>query len=55
MTGLRVEFRRLQFLFGIALTISFLLAQNAVGQASYTAQVRGNVTDRTAPWWSMRW
>ena len=47
MTGLRVEFRRLQFLFGITLTIALLLAQNALGQASYTAQVRGNVTDQT--------
>ncbi len=45
MPGLRVEFRRLQFLFGITLTLSLLLAQNAVGQASYTAQVRGTVTD----------
>ena len=47
MPGLRVEFRRLQFLFGITLTISLLLAQNAMGQASYTAQVRGTVTDQT--------
>jgi hypothetical protein len=47
MTGLRVEFRRLQFLFGITLTIALLLAQNAVGQASYTSQVRGTVTDQT--------
>ena len=47
MPGLRIEFRRLQFLFGITLTLSLLLAQNAVGQASYTSQVRGTVTDQT--------
>ena len=45
MPGLRVEFRHLQFLFGITLTIAVLLAQNAPGQASYAAQVRGSVTD----------
>jgi carboxypeptidase family protein len=47
MSGLRVEFRRLQFLFGITLTISVLLTQNTLGQASYTAQVRGSVTDQS--------
>ena len=41
MSALRVEFRHLQFLFAITLTISLLLTQNALGQASYTAQVRG--------------
>jgi hypothetical protein len=47
MPGLRVEFRRLQFLFGITLSIAVLLTQNALGQASYAAQVRGSVTDQT--------
>src|SRR5713101_1006220 len=47
MSGLRVEFRHLQFLFGITLTISALLTQNVRGQASYAAQVRGSVTDQT--------
>src|SRR5437870_6764240 len=47
MSGLRVEFRHLVFLCGITLTISALLTQNALGQASYTAQVRGSVTDQT--------
>ncbi|MGH9502367.1 MAG: TonB-dependent receptor domain-containing protein [Terriglobales bacterium] len=47
MPGLRLEFRRLQFLLHIALAISFLLTQHAAGQASYTAQVRGAVTDQT--------
>jgi len=40
-------FRRLQFLFGIVLTIAVLLTPHATGQASYTSQVRGNVTDQT--------
>jgi hypothetical protein len=47
MSDLRVELHRLQFFFGITLAISALLAQNAQGQASYTAQVRGSVTDQT--------
>ncbi|HMJ22601.1 MAG TPA: carboxypeptidase-like regulatory domain-containing protein, partial [Terriglobales bacterium] len=47
MSDLRVELHRLQFFFGITLAISALLAQNALGQASYTAQVRGSVTDQT--------
>ncbi len=40
-------FRRLQFLFGIVFTIAVLLTPHAMGQASYTAQVRGTVTDPT--------
>ena len=47
MSRLRVEFRHLQFFFGIALTIFALMSQNVMGQASYTAQVRGTVTDQT--------
>ena len=47
MSGLRGGFRRLQFLFAITLTIFLLLTHNALGQASYTAQVRGTVTDQT--------
>jgi hypothetical protein len=46
MSGLRIEFRR-HFLLSIALGISMLFAQLAAGQASYTAQVRGTVTDPT--------
>ncbi len=47
MPDLRVELRRLPFLFAITLTISVLLTQHALGQASYTAQVRGSVSDQT--------
>ena len=48
MSGLRVEFRHRVLLFGVTLTISALLTQNALGQASYTAQVRGSVTDQSS-------
>jgi Carboxypeptidase regulatory-like domain/TonB dependent receptor len=45
MPSLRIELRRLQFLSCFALGICLLLTQYAIGQASYTAQVRGTVTD----------
>jgi hypothetical protein len=47
MPGLRIEFCRSQFLLAFALVISLLLTPHAVGQASYTAQIRGTVTDPT--------
>jgi len=47
MPGLRIEFRRLPLLPAFTLGISLLLTPNALGQASYTAQVRGTVTDQT--------
>src|SRR4051812_5168494 len=46
MLGLRVEFRHF-FLSLIALTVSVLMPLNGFGQASYTSQVRGAVTDQT--------
>lgn len=39
--------REPKFLLHFALGISLLLTQHAIGQASYTAQVRGTVTDQT--------
>ena len=47
MLGLRIQFCRSQFLLRFALGISLLLSQQAIGQASYAAQVRGTVTDPT--------
>src|SRR3984893_11231396 len=47
MPRLGVEFHRFQYLLGLTLAISIPLTQNALSQASYTAQVRGTVTDQT--------
>ena len=47
MSALRGEFRHLQLLFAITFTFFLLLTHNALGQASYRAQVRGSVTDQS--------
>jgi protocatechuate 3,4-dioxygenase beta subunit len=47
MSGLGFKLRRSQFLLHVALGASLLLAPHAIGQASYTAQVSGTVTDST--------
>lgn len=47
MPGLRIELRCRHFLLYVIFGISLLLTQHALGQASYTAQVRGTVTDQT--------
>ena len=47
MSGLRGGFRHFQFLLVITLTIFVLMPQLALAQASYTAQVRGSVTDQS--------
>src|ERR1700719_2918214 len=40
-------FCKFRFLAGCAVAVAFLLFQAAMGQASYTAQVRGVVTDQS--------
>ena len=45
MASSRITFRRLHSLSSLLLGIALVLSQNALGQASYTAQLRGTVTD----------